>query len=142
MFQSIKNIGLFIILIVVSGCCCIQKNNSNMDMQITTPIKHDTVTSPLIIEGKAKMRWFFEGEIDIEIVDANGNVLKEWYGTADKNAMRVAMDSTHENKYEIMIPFHAKIVFERSTQKHAELVFYRLSEREERTEYRLPIRIH
>ena len=97
---------------------------------IQLPQRNALVSSPLVIE--AKPGWFFEGEIDIELVGVNGVVIKCWFGKA-------LIDDWMEAK---MVPFRAEFEFSVPSTSVGELIFYRETEVGDRTEYRLPIRFH
>ncbi|BCX15180.1 MAG: hypothetical protein KatS3mg097_072 [Candidatus Parcubacteria bacterium] len=45
------------------------------DIQIKQPKINDLITSPLLFEGQAKLDWFFDGKLNVEIYDDNGNFL-------------------------------------------------------------------
>src|SRR5258708_17947617 len=47
----------------------------NPDIEITVPAPSQRVQNPIIIQGKARGTWFFEGSFPIKVVDANGKVL-------------------------------------------------------------------
>jgi hypothetical protein len=42
-------------------------------LEVTSLKKDDLIKSPLIIKGKAKGIWFFEGEFPIKLMDGKGN---------------------------------------------------------------------
>lgn len=47
------------------------------EIQITRPTSFDSISSPLVIEGKARGNWFFEGSFPVRIVDMQGNLIAE-----------------------------------------------------------------
>lgn len=49
---------------------------------VEAPRPNAVVTSPLIIKGKARGNWYFEGSFPVTLLDAQGNVLVEHYATA------------------------------------------------------------
>ncbi|MCC6563442.1 hypothetical protein IT087_00950 [Candidatus Uhrbacteria bacterium] len=59
----------------------------------------DTVTSPLIIAGEARL-WYFEGTFPVKLVDQKGMALVESYASADGDWMT-----------EEWVPFTAELVF-------------------------------
>jgi len=97
------------------------------EVVIQSPLPKEFVSSPLVIQGNAKRGWFFEGEIDIELVDANGKVVKRWFGRA-LAAKR--------------FPFRAEVEFSAPSTNAGELVIFKETEVGVRTEYHLPIRFH
>ena len=58
------------------------------DVVLSTLKSNDIITSPLIVEGKAK-GYFFEGSFPVELVDANGNVLVQTTADATENWMQI-----------------------------------------------------
>jgi hypothetical protein len=66
-------------------------------IRITSPKPNDIIQSPLSIKGEARGIWFFEASFPIELQDANGVKIAEWYATADGEWMTeefVAFTST------------------------------------------------
>ncbi len=45
------------------------------DVIVTAPIVGSIVKSPLIVQGKARGSWFFEGSLPIVITDTNDNII-------------------------------------------------------------------
>jgi hypothetical protein len=102
------------------------------EVLIQSPQLNALVSSPLVIEGEAKRRWFWEGEIDLELVDANGKVVKRWFGKALRDGWMEAETT----------PFRAEVEFSLPSTSVGEIVLFRQTEVGDRTEYRLPIRFH
>ena len=102
------------------------------DVSIQSPQPNVLVSSPLVIEGEAKRGWFYEGEIDIELVDANGEVVKRWFGKALIGGW-IEAETT---------PFRAEVEFSSPSTSVGEIVLFKQTEVGDRTEYRLPIRFH
>lgn len=50
------------------------EDKSNL-IVVTTPLGNATVTSPFIIEGKARGTWYFEASFPIKLYDSNGALL-------------------------------------------------------------------
>lgn len=42
---------------------------------IESPRPHEEVSSPVVVEGRARGTWFFEASFPVKVVDRNGNVL-------------------------------------------------------------------
>src|SRR5690606_9479926 len=70
-------------------------------IRITTPKPGDTITSPLTITGEARGVWFFEGDFPIVLQDSNGEVVAEYYASAQGEWMT-----------EDFVPFKSTLVFE------------------------------
>ncbi len=47
-----------------------------------SPLPHDVVASPFVLEGEARGMWFFEASLPILLTDAEGNRIAESYATA------------------------------------------------------------
>lgn len=68
---------------------------------LSTPRPNDVIKSPLIIKGQARGNWFFEASFPVTLLDSEGNVLVEYYATAQDEWM------TPE-----FVPFETVLVFE------------------------------
>jgi hypothetical protein len=63
-------------------------DEANADMiQVTSPIKGATVTSPLTITGSARGNWYFEASFPVELRDASGKVIAQHYAEAQSDWM-------------------------------------------------------
>lgn len=49
---------------------------------VTAPLPQATVTSPLVIKGKARGNWYFEGSFPVSLVATDGTVLAEGHASA------------------------------------------------------------
>ena len=67
---------------------------------VLTPKTDEVVQSPLMIEGKAKVPWFFEAEFKAELYDENKNLLGTGILTAQDDWMK-----------EDFVPFKGEIEF-------------------------------
>lgn len=81
-------------------------------VRVFAPKERETVKSPLRISGEARGSWFFEGSFPIILKDAQGNVLKDGFATAQKDWM------THD-----FVPFVADLEFDNPESEIGELVF-------------------
>lgn len=54
---------------------------------VTTPRPNATVEQTFIIAGSAPGPWFFEASFPIKVIDANGNVILNWYAEAQGDWM-------------------------------------------------------
>jgi hypothetical protein len=70
-------------------------------IRLTTPNPNTVIKSPLLIKGEARGNWFFEASFPIELQDANGVKIAEWYATADGEWMT-----------EEFVPFSSTLNFE------------------------------
>lgn len=66
-----------------------------------SPHPGDTVSSPVSISGEARGYWFFEASFPVEIRDANGQLLGQWYAEAQGEWMT-----------EDFVPFTSTLTFE------------------------------
>jgi len=77
-------ISLAIIIIILAGALFFIKKP---EAKVTSVKARQEINSPLVVEGKAKGSWFFEGSLQIKILDENGNVLGSSYGQAQGDWM-------------------------------------------------------
>lgn len=49
---------------------------------VTSPRPGQTISSPVIVTGRARGSWFFEGDFPLVLKDVNGGVISESYATA------------------------------------------------------------
>lgn len=77
-------------------------------INVKSPQIGDEISSPLIISGRARGTWFFEGSFPITIVDWDGRIIKESYATAVLNPN----DPESTWMTEEFVPFYAEIPFE------------------------------
>lgn len=68
------------------------------DIIVTSPKEGETVSFPLLIEGKAKGTWFFEASFPIRILGENGKIKADLYAQAQGDWMT-----------EDFVPFHAEV---------------------------------
>jgi hypothetical protein len=69
-------------------------------IEVKTPLKNATVTSPLVISGNARGAWYFEASAPVELRDANGKVIAQGHVTAQGDWMT-----------EDYVPFTATLTF-------------------------------
>lgn len=69
-------------------------------IRVGTPMAHQTVESPLIVEGSARGTWFFEASFPAHLRDANGNILASAPATAQGEWMTAEF-----------VPFRATLLF-------------------------------
>jgi len=74
---------------------------SDEAMVLTEPLSGTTVTSPLLIRGKARGTWFFEGSFPVVLTDWDGRIIAEHYVTAQSDWMT-----------EDWVPFEGELSFE------------------------------
>lgn len=90
-----------------SGC----GKEKEINVKVTSPIPNQTIKSPLIVEGEARL-WYFEGSFPIKILDANGKILGVSYVTAQGDWMT-----------ENFVPFKGEIEFTPSKTETGKIVF-------------------
>lgn len=70
-------------------------------IKVFSPEGNESITSPLIVEGKARGIWFFEGDFPVVLADWDGKIIVETYAMAQGEWMT-----------EEYVPFRAEIDFE------------------------------
>jgi len=68
---------------------------------VATPMPGATLVSPAVVRGQARGGWFFEGEITLQLLDGERNVLARGFATAQANWM------TND-----FVPFEGTLTFE------------------------------
>lgn len=58
------------------------KNNNDDSIAIISPIKNSEISSPLLVSGRARGNWFFEGSFPITLLDSYRNTIAEGHVTA------------------------------------------------------------
>ncbi|MGB9743628.1 MAG: Gmad2 immunoglobulin-like domain-containing protein, partial [Minisyncoccales bacterium] len=69
-------------------------------IQVESPIANETISSPLIVKGRARGNWFFEASFPVKLLDENGNILAQTYASAKGDWMTTEF-----------VSFEAEIVF-------------------------------
>lgn len=54
------------------------------DVVVFSPQPHEEVTFPLTVTGEARGNWFFEAELNLKLLDNDGNELVEWFATSQE----------------------------------------------------------
>jgi len=80
-------------------------------IQVESPQVNDTITSPLVIKGKARGYWFFEASFPIRLYDDNGELLA--------TAIAQAQDDWMTEEF---VPFAAELKFENPKTEKGTLV--------------------
>lgn len=80
-------------------------------IQVESPQTNDTITSPLVIKGKARGFWFFEASFPIRLYDDNGELLT--------TAIAQAQDDWMTEEF---VPFTAELKFENPKTEKGTLV--------------------
>jgi len=104
-------ISLAVIIIILIGVLLFV-NNNNLDIKNLSIKSGQEITSPLVIEGKAKGTYFFEGSFPIKILEENGNELatsfvraqSDWM-TEDFVAFKGTITFTTKNKIKGFLVF-------------------------------------
>ena len=85
----------------VQPCGMIAEEKNFEDLiQVYNPQPNDTILSPLIVEGKARGYWFFEGDFPIQLIDDKGNIITNTFAQTKSDWMT-----------ENFVPFEATISF-------------------------------
>jgi hypothetical protein len=82
----------------------IQYPTDDPKIVVVSPLPSSTVSSPLMITGKAKGPWFFEASFPVELLDANGTTIARCAAQAEEDWMT-----------ENFVPFTASLVFRAPT---------------------------
>ena len=69
---------------------------------LESPLTKDAITSPLVVKGKARGNWFFEGSFPVTLVNWDGLIIAEGYATAQGEWMTTEY-----------VPFEGTITFDR-----------------------------
>jgi hypothetical protein len=69
-------------------------------IQVTTPLLNDEISSPVIIEGRARGFWFFEADFPVMLSDSKGNIIARGAAAAKADWMT-----------EDFVPFSAELKF-------------------------------
>jgi len=97
-------------------------NAKSKNILIDSPNFNEEVHSPLIILGKARGFWFFEGEFPVTLKDADGKVIARASAIAEGNWM-----TTDFVLFKVQLKFPPPstktgiLVFEKSRQKEGEV---------------------
>lgn len=69
---------------------------------LESPLPKEGISSPLIVKGKARGNWFFEGSFPVTLVNWDGLIIAEGYATAQGEWMTTEY-----------VPFVGSITFEK-----------------------------
>jgi len=67
---------------------------------LTSPLGEDVASSPIIVSGKARGQWFFEGSFPVILTNWNGLIIAEGFATSNESWMTTEY-----------IPFEATLEF-------------------------------
>lgn len=81
---------------------------------VDAPSPNATITSPLLVKGKARGTWYFEASFPLELIDANGKQLVMMPVHADGDWMT-----------ENFVPFSGTLTWATSTTPTGTLIFHR-----------------
>ncbi len=76
---------------------------------LESPLPKSLITSPLVVKGKARGTWFFEGSFPIEMVNWDGLIIGEGYATAQGEWMTTEY-----------VPFEGTITFTRPQDEYSD----------------------
>jgi len=78
--------------------------NDTLPIVVYIPKDNQEVENPIIIKGKAKGSWFFEGQFPIDLIDTSGNILS--------SSVAIAESDWVTEKY---INFSSELTYSKST---------------------------
>lgn len=120
MTQNSKNFLTVLIIVLLLGAAAVflklnedkaPNGSTNENIRVTQPRAGDTVFSPLVIRGEARGTWFFEATFPVELVDAEGTTIAQYYAEAESNWM------TND-----FVPFRSTVQFTVNARTHATLI--------------------
>lgn len=85
--------------------------NGQGEVSLTLPAVNQTISSPLILEGKARGSWYFEASFPVELIDNQGKVLARSYVMARSDWMTADF-----------VPFRGELTYTASTTAAGKLV--------------------
>jgi len=109
----------------------IKENKEDM-IYVETPKPYQVIESPLLIKGRARGYWFFEGSFLLRLIDNHGNEIATGVASALSNWMT-----------EDFVPFEAQITFQKPETKEGILILIKENPSglpEYSDELRIPIR--
>ena len=59
----------------------------NESIIVDSPVPGETITSPLVVRGRARGTWFFEGDFPVTLKDINGRIIANGYAAAKSDWM-------------------------------------------------------
>ena len=74
---------------------------------VEAPLPGAIAETPLIVRGRARGAWYFEGEIGLKLVDPNYNVIARGFATAKDEWMKKGF-----------VPFEGRIAFQRPAESN------------------------
>lgn len=116
-----------------SGCGNQNQPTQEPDIVVTSPLPNQTITSPLLIEGKAKGGWYFEAVAPVKLLDDKGNVL----ASGNIQAQGDWMTSNY-------VPFTGQLTFAYSATSSGTLLLHNDNPSDRRDldkEFRVPVRL-
>ena len=76
---------------------------------LESPLPKTLISSPLVVKGRARGNWFFEGSFPIEMVNWDGLIIGEGYATAQGEWMTTEY-----------VPFEGTITFTRPLDEYSD----------------------
>ncbi len=70
-------VAIAVILIIIVAYRSNLEPNGNAEVVVNAPPPNEEIRSPLTVQGKARGTWFFEANLPIELLDADGNVIAQ-----------------------------------------------------------------
>ena len=79
---------------------CGEQSDISDDIRVHTPLPNESIKSPLVITGEARLSWFVGGSLPVQLVDERGLVLGTGSGKVQGTSMA-----------EAFVPFKAELPF-------------------------------
>ena len=89
-----------------TGSCGQEENSQEEMVVVDQPQADETVSSPLLVKGKAPGYWYFEGDFPILLLDADGEEIATAIASTQQDWMT-----------EDLVPFEAELEFEATTEE-------------------------
>ena len=80
--KKLITIIVVIVVIVLAFWWGSHQESSDDLIVIEYPQAEDEISSPLVVKGKARGTWFFEGDFPVIVTDWDGMIIGEGYATA------------------------------------------------------------
>jgi hypothetical protein len=88
-----RTIFIIVIIIAIIGIASVASRSFDLDIEIkpddkadlivvSSPLKDESISSPLSIAGRARGMWFFEGSFPVVLMDEYRNTIAEGHVTA------------------------------------------------------------
>ena len=76
-----------VVLVVIVAYRSNSEPSGNSEVAISAPLPNEEIQSPLTVQGRARGAWFFEANLPVELLDADGNVVVQKGAQAEEDWM-------------------------------------------------------